>query len=238
MGWYSLRRVHRIIGIWGLLLATVAGCSQSERTQPAPSAEISGRLDGGLRVLTIDPLRQDQQLTIYRGDYVRAERPDGETFRLRIPSLDVDKTFPTPRSDKPYFKVPEPGTYEFTAGEATGVIEAIEYRAAAYREVTADEAAEFIVNLDPVILDVRTRREYVGGHLAGSRLVPIHSLQSQLADLEQHRDRPVLVYCRTGNRSTVAAKILVDHGFRNVVNLRRGIVEWNREGLPIERRSR
>lgn len=231
-----MRRVDRIL--WLLAAAIlVAGCSRSTQEQAGPAATpgISGFLDGGLRVLTIDPQKQDQKFTIYRGDYVRAERPDGATFQLQIPALEVDKTFPTPASDTPYFKVPEPGVFEFKAGRAAGVIEAIEYRATAYREVTASEAAEFIRNLDPVILDVRTRREFVGGHLKDAKLVPIHTLQSQLADLAPYRDQPVLLYCRTGNRSTVAAKILVDQGFSNVVNLRRGIVEWARAGLPIER---
>lgn len=238
-----MRHVDHVLLVLGAALVLIAGCSEPKQqeqapttqTTPAATVEISGRIDGGLRVLTLDPARKDQQFTIYRGDYVRVERPDSAVFEIRIPALEVDKTFPTPASDKPYFKVPEAGRFEFTAGEATGVIEAIEYRAAAYREVSSGEAAEFIANLDPVILDVRTRREYVGGHIEGARLIPIHSLQGSLADLEPYREQPVLVYCRTGNRSTVAAKILVDHGFRNVVNLRRGIVEWAREGLPVER---
>ena len=51
--------------------------------------------------------------------------------------------------------------------------------------------------------------------------------------LDEVKARPLLVYCRSGNRSTVAAKLLIDAGFNDVINLRHGIVEWEREGLPI-----
>jgi rhodanese-related sulfurtransferase len=220
-----------------VLLATLAACSgsseQAGTTDTAP--EISGRLEAGLRVLTLDAGAKDQHLTIYRGDYVRAELSTGEPFTLEIPALEVAMRFPVAEGERPYFKVPDAGSFPFTAGEAGGTIEAVEYRSAGYREVTAQEAAGLIPNLDPLILDVRTEREFAGGHLENAVLIPVQVFRQRLGELADHKQRPVLVYCRTGNRSTVAAKLLVDAGFEQVINIRRGIVEWERAGLPTTR---
>lgn len=217
-------------------LVALAGCGGDEPSvQAAADPQVDGRLEDGLRVLTLDPAAPGRTYRIYRGDYVRPERADGQPFILEIPALDVSRSFPAAEGDKPYVAVPDAGRYEFRSGELAGVIEALDYRAAAYREVNSRQAAAFIENLQPLVLDVRTPREFAGGHLEDAQLVPVQVFRRQLPELMPHRDRPVFVYCRTGNRSTVAAKMLVDAGFTNVVNLRRGIVEWQREGLPTVR---
>ena len=200
-----------------------------------PDDRVSGRLEAGLRVLTFDPTGTDQELRVYRGDYVRPEIPGGEAFTLEIPELGVARSFPATGDASPYFKVPEAGRFAFRLGEATGTLEAIEYRSARYREVLSEEAARFVANVDPLILDVRTPREFAGGRIEGATLVPVQVLARRIDEIPGSRDRPVLVYCRTGNRSTVAAKMLNDAGFTRVVNLRHGIVEWRRAGLPVVR---
>ncbi|MEZ4388062.1 MAG: rhodanese-like domain-containing protein [Candidatus Krumholzibacteriia bacterium] len=221
-----------------LIIVTTAGgllsCGSPQQESAAAGPEISGRLEDGLRVLTLDPGATDQHLVIHRGDYVRAELSTGEPFTLEIPALDVAYTVPVPAGERAYFKVPDAGRFAFTAGAARGVIEAVEYAARGYREVSARDAAGLIASLDPFILDVRTEREFAGGHLAGAVLIPVQQIQQRVGELAGVKDRPVLVYCRSGNRSTVAAKVLVDAGFTDVINLRRGIIEWNREELPTE----
>jgi len=214
------------------LAACTGGDSNSGRS--SQEAKISGTIEGGLRVLTLDAVATDQHFTIYRGDYVRAQMAGDETFTINIASLDVDKQFPVAPGEKAYFKVPESGSFPFSAGQGQGTIEALEYQASAYQEVTVTEGKQLIANLDPLILDVRTAREYEGGHLPGSLLIPVQEIQGRLAELKQYQDKPILVYCRTGNRSTVAAKVLVDNGFTNVVNLRRGIAKWQKAGFPVE----
>jgi rhodanese-related sulfurtransferase len=216
-----------------LILATAA-CGKSSETPPAGAEPaVSGRLEAGLRVLTINPEAQDQHFRIYRGDYVRPELSSGASFTLEIPALEVNQVFPATEGAHPYFKVPETGSYAFKAGAASGVIEAVSYQAAQYSEVTAAEAAAFIANRQPLILDVRTEREFAGGHLEGAVLIPVQALQGRLAELASRKQEPVLVYCASGNRSTVAAKLLIDAGFQQVTNLRRGIAEWSKAGLPV-----
>jgi rhodanese-related sulfurtransferase len=104
---------------------------------------------------------------------------------------------------------------------------------ASYREITAKEGKAMLDDRQVLLLDVRTPREHYTAHVPGSRLIPLHQLQQRLTEIEDYKDKPVLVYCRSGNRSTVAAEILVKHGFKKIVALRHGILEWEKEGYKI-----
>lgn len=216
-----------------LSMGLLAGCQGSPDTAPADSAEVSGAIEGGLRVLTIDPAAADQHFTIYRGDYVRFQLTTGEAFTIEIPARETTKSYPVSGEDKPYVKFPAAGSFPFTVGETSGVIEALEFQAASYREVKGLEAAEVIANLDPVILDVRSKREFDGGHIEGAILIPVQEIQRRHGELAAHKDEPVFIYCRSGNRSTVAAKVLIDAGFQQIINLRPGIKDWVKSGLPV-----
>ena len=86
-----------------------------------------------------------------------------------------------------------------------------------------------------VILDVRTPEEYdKDGHIPNSILIPVQVLPQYIKDLEKFKDKKILVYCRSGNRSSVASKFLEQNGFKNVYNLKYGIIDWKKEGLPVE----
>lgn len=215
-----------------LLVSLLIGCGQAD----APDEKaVSGRIADGLRVLTFDPSVAGQHLRIYRGDYVRPVRSDGESFRLEIPELGVDATFPVPDGEKPYFKAPEAGVYAFRIGETGGTLEVIEFKAASFHDLSAAEGAVYIAEREPLVLDVRTPREFEAEHLENAVLIPVQVLQKRLGELSEYKERPIFVYCRTGNRSTVASKMLIDAGHREVANLRRGIVDWKRQGLTVVR---
>lgn len=85
-----------------------------------------------------------------------------------------------------------------------------------------------------VVVDVRTPEEWNGesGHLRNALLIPLADLPKRIPDLEQYRSRPLLVYCRSGNRSGRAAKVLTDSGF-NAINMVGGIRQWNAAGYPV-----
>lgn len=226
-------RTRLLVAALFLPALVLTACGRS--APPADAPAVDGRLEDGLRVLTFDPSRPDARYTIYRGDYVRPELAGGGPFSLEIAALGVDLRVPTATGEPAFFKVPDAGVFPFRIGDLAGEIEALEYRAAAYREVSAQEAAALLPNLRPFVLDVRTEREFAAGHLDGATLIPVQALSGRLDELAAHRHEPVLIYCATGNRSTVAGKMLVDAGFTNVINVRRGIAEWAREGLPVVR---
>ncbi|MEA4857801.1 rhodanese-like domain-containing protein [Solidesulfovibrio sp.] len=74
------------------------------------------------------------------------------------------------------------------------------------------------------LLDVRLEPEYEEFHLPGARLMPLPDLPDHLEALD--RDRPVVVYCRSGGRSAAAAKLLAGAGFPRVVNMLGGVMAW------------
>ncbi len=80
----------------------------------------------------------------------------------------------------------------------------------------------------PFLLDVRTEEEYNGpmGHIQGSILIPLQELESRYKELEAQKDREIVIYCRSGNRSMVAARMLQAKGFK-VVNMNGGMFAWN-----------
>lgn len=83
---------------------------------------------------------------------------------------------------------------------------------------------------DLFLLDVRTEEEYRQFRLEGARLIPIDRLAVRLAEIP--RNRPVLVYCAVGSRSSQVANYLVRQGYAEVYNLYGGIYSWSQQGLP------
>lgn len=99
----------------------------------------------------------------------------------------------------------------------------------------ADDFQEAIISKDVQLLDVRTPREYAAGHLNNS--VNINVSDAGFAEKAAERldkSQPVYVYCRSGQRSLLAARILADKGYK-VVNLAGGIMEWTASGKPTTR---
>ena len=77
------------------------------------------------------------------------------------------------------------------------------------------------------LIDVREPHEWEIGHIDGARLIPLHRLQSTLPDIES--TTPIAVYCKAGTRSALAARDLLDAGFRQVWSVSGGILRWSRE---------
>ncbi len=87
---------------------------------------------------------------------------------------------------------------------------------------------------DLLVLDVRTGWEFDRGHLEGALTIPVQELGLRLGALVAYRDRPVLIYCRTQNRSAVAHDYLAGQGF-NSTYMVGGFSSWQRRGLPSKR---
>lgn len=81
-------------------------------------------------------------------------------------------------------------------------------------------------------LDVRTLEEYRGGHVKGAVLIPYDQMEQRWRELEAHRDRPIVLYCRSGRRAGVALEVLKAHGFTKVTN-GGGVEQMQARGLPI-----
>ena len=76
-----------------------------------------------------------------------------------------------------------------------------------------------------IILDVRSREEYDQGHIPGAILIPDTEIEAKAADLLPDKDQLILVYCRSGRRSKLAAQSLADLGYTNIREFG-GILDW------------
>lgn len=82
-----------------------------------------------------------------------------------------------------------------------------------------------------VVLDVRTADEYAKGHIGSARLLPLTALIQRQHEIPQNC--PVVVTCRSGARSRIAAEQLMQLGFTNIINHEKGLFDWQHAGLPI-----
>lgn len=93
-----------------------------------------------------------------------------------------------------------------------------------------------LINQDALVLDVREDSEFAGGHLPRARHIPLGQLAARVKELEKFKDKPILVTCRSGQRSLRAAHLLKKQGFDKVFNQAGGILAWEQAGLPVEKK--
>jgi rhodanese-related sulfurtransferase len=125
-------------------------------------------------------------------------------------------------------------TFEQLANEAKARVQ----------EMTPAQIAEKLQqpNTDWVLIDVRENDEYRAGHLPGARGIGRGILEYHIADEVPDTDTEIVLYCRGGNRSALAAASLQEMGYRNVISMSGGYREWtadparpvSHEGEPIQ----
>ena len=92
--------------------------------------------------------------------------------------------------------------------------------------ITAEEAKEIMDSEEGyIILDVRTREEYDQGHIPGAILIPNTAIEEKAEDVLTDKNQLILVYCRSGRRSKIAAEALVELGYTNIKEFG-GIIDW------------
>ena len=93
---------------------------------------------------------------------------------------------------------------------------------AAYHKISAEEAYEMMVSQEVVVVDVRTREEYDGGHIENAVLV---SIGSEMPETLPDKEATLLIYCRSGRRSKDAAQKLLALGYQSVYDFG-GVIDW------------
>ena len=92
-------------------------------------------------------------------------------------------------------------------------------------EIAPDELATRLAAGEPLqLVDVRTTVEHDRGHIAGAVSIPITDLSRRLHELDP--SRPTIAICLTAHRSIPAVRLLAEHGFRDVAQLRGGMLAW------------
>ena len=101
------------------------------------------------------------------------------------------------------------------------------------KDITVEELKQKLDNKEPVVLiDVREAYEYEEFNLGG-KLIPLGNLMGSLNELEEYRDKEVVIYCRSGARSGAAKDALAQLGYKNVRNLLGGVLDWQKK-IPIK----
>ena len=103
------------------------------------------------------------------------------------------------------------------------------------KEVDSIAALQLINHKNALVLDVRENDEYKSGHVLNAIHIPLGKLKGRIGELLKYQDRPIVVVCRSGNRSATACAILGKQGFAQAHNLAGGVVAWQKANLPLEK---
>ena len=97
---------------------------------------------------------------------------------------------------------------------------------AVYMNITAEEARQIMdTEKGYIILDVREQDEYDTGHIPGAILIPYTQIEEKANEMLPDKEQLILVYCRSGRRSKIAAEALVELGYTNIKEFG-GIIDW------------
>lgn len=101
--------------------------------------------------------------------------------------------------------------------------------------VDCSSALQLINHKNALVLDVRSDEEYKSGHILDALPINLSKLKERIGELEKYRERPMVVVCHSGNRSTAACVMLGKKGFPQVYNLTGGMAAWQKAGLPVHK---
>lgn len=96
------------------------------------------------------------------------------------------------------------------------------------------QATQYLNHNNAIMLDIRDSNESdTEGSIVNSVQIPLAEIETQIKKIEKYKNRPIIAYCRSGNRSMGACNALKKHGFTQVYNLQGGITAWQRDNLPL-----
>lgn len=99
------------------------------------------------------------------------------------------------------------------------------------RDYTPQEVARLLTEADVQLVDVRTDSEHAAGRIRGDRHIELSELPAHVGTLD--RERPIVLYCRSGARSEMATAALAQAGF-DAHNMIGGLLDWHAAGLPLD----
>jgi rhodanese-related sulfurtransferase/thiol-disulfide isomerase/thioredoxin len=218
----------------------------SEQGEEEMVSKPDGEIINGVRVILFKAGINPRSLYVFRGETVKLiiEKQD-YPFSVHLPDFGVSQKASKDEGLEITLKAKKTGVFPIfcngncPAGDGAlhGQIIVMQYKAPGktiFKELTANEAKNLIETNQPLILDVRTPNEYYSGHIANAVLIPLQQLSQRLPEIQQYKDKDILIYCRSGNRSTVASEILIEDGFKKLYNLRSGILGWQKQGFKIQ----
>ena len=101
-----------------------------------------------------------------------------------------------------------------------------------FKEVSPVEAVQLINHEEAVLLDIREDAELSQGRIAGAKHIPLSVLKQRVEELNKFRAKPIITFCRSGNRSVEASNLLKKNQFEKVYHMKGGLIEWENANLP------
>ncbi|GHO77720.1 MBL fold hydrolase [Ktedonobacter sp. SOSP1-85] len=98
-------------------------------------------------------------------------------------------------------------------------------------QITVQEARQLLAQGQVTWLDIRSRDEYVAGHIQGSQHIHLGSLRQHLQEISP--EKPIVVQCQGGARSPIGASLLEAHSYPQVMDLVGGLLQWQKAGYPV-----
>jgi rhodanese-related sulfurtransferase len=103
------------------------------------------------------------------------------------------------------------------------------------KEIDCAGALQLINHKNARVLDVREDSEYKSGHVLNAIHIPLGKLNARIGELEKYKGQPLVVVCRSGNRSSSACAALNKQGFEQTYNMAGGVMAWEKAKLPLEK---
>jgi len=91
-------------------------------------------------------------------------------------------------------------------------------------------------NDDALIIDIRAAADYKKGHIKGAKNVQLSDFASTIESYSDYKNKPVLVYCNSGNTTRRAVKLLKNAGYEKINDLEGGIVAWKEANMPLSKK--
>jgi rhodanese-related sulfurtransferase len=220
-----------------IIAAIMLFCTVSQKN--ANSQDVDGVLNQGVRIIQFFSSSPKDTVKVYRGDALEMQ------FLKRlfpVCSVTIAGSSCKEMDSILYIRFTAADTGKFPVltkdNKSITTLKVIEYKSsgkAKIKNLSGKEAAEVLKDTSIFILDVRTPAEYQEGRIPGAVLIPVYELADRAKELDAYKNKPLFVYCRSGNRSIVAIQILTKQGFTNLLHLNKGIKSWINEGLPLEK---
>lgn len=102
-------------------------------------------------------------------------------------------------------------------------------------EANVAEAVQLINRQDAQVVDVRGEGEFRNGHIPNARNIPTEQIGERAKELEKFKNKPIVLVCASGNRSSSAAGVLKKAGFAQVYALGGGMNAWQQAGMPVQK---
>lgn len=112
------------------------------------------------------------------------------------------------------------------------IVSELKGRVLGFKDVAVNDAVKLINQQDAVVVDLREEGLYKSGHIVNAISAPLGLLDSKLAQLEAHRDKPIILVCRTGQTAARGCVDLSRKGFKNLYKLRGGMLSWIDHNMP------